>query len=503
ESSFEKEWTVKWPCIQPLKNDPEKALCTVCNDTFRVTHQGKRDVERHLTTEHKRLAQMFKVCKPLTSVFAAGTLQNKVINAEVLFTGFILEHNLPLEAAAHAAPLFRKMFPDSAIAKKYGLAVDGSSDTGTESMYLLVVRIFDINRGFGTCLVSDSRAKGIFAQVSDAFKKYNIPWENVIGLSLDNASVNMGRHNGLYTQLEKQNKSTYTAGCSYHVIHNTISYAAKAFAEGTRFNVDDFLIDLFYYFDKSTKRQASHRALKQYPSLKSYFASQSEGVQDPSNFLSDQKLVIGFSTRMTTQKHNLLPTKEAAIVKGCRSFLVAACQYAFSHLPFTNVLLQHAEVLQFENREVADFDSLVYFVERFPTLKAKLDDKMDQLYDQWTAYKLLPDSVVENGRIDKIWSQLGRKKQEDGARKFDFLFKIAKRILVLPHSNAEEERIFSTMRKNKTTFRASLSNKTTLPSILTCKTNCFNQTPCYTFVPSKSLLQNAKSAASTYNSDHS
>uniref|UniRef100_H2ZU74 DUF4371 domain-containing protein n=1 Tax=Latimeria chalumnae TaxID=7897 RepID=H2ZU74_LATCH len=327
---FQAEWTMKWPCIQPLKNDPGKALCTVCNGTFRVTHQGKRDVEKHLTgTEHERLAQMFKACKPLTSVFAAGTLQNKVINAEVLFTGFILEHNLPFEAAAHAAPLLCKMFPDSAIAKKYGcavtktaaiinyamapdtrnqvvsymkeqppsLAVHGSPDTGTESMYPLVVRIFDINRSeicskfWYMCLVSDSRAKGIFVQVSDAFKKYNIPWENVIGLSLENASVNMGKHNGLYTHFEKQNKSIYTTGCPCHIIHNTASYAVKE----TRFNVDDLLIDLFYYFDKSIKHHLNFcdqeykkvlkygatrwlsrevcidRALKQYPSLKSYF----------------------------------------------------------------------------------------------------------------------------------------------------------------------------------------------------------------------------------------
>uniref|UniRef100_H3B5F2 Uncharacterized protein n=1 Tax=Latimeria chalumnae TaxID=7897 RepID=H3B5F2_LATCH len=559
--------------IHPLKNDPDKALCMVCNSTFGATHQGKRNVERHLSgSEHKRLTQMFKERKPLTSVFAADTLQNKVMNAEVLFTGFILEHNLPFEAAAHAAPLFREMFPDSAIAKKHGcaatktvaiinytmapdmrnpvvsymkeqpfsLTVDGSSDTGTESMYPLVLRIFDINRGevcskfWHMCLVSDSRAKGIFVQVSDAFKEYNIPWENVIGLSLDNASVNMRKHNGL-THFEKQNKSIYTAGCPCHIIHNTVSYAAKAFAEETRFNVDDFLIALFYYFDKSTKHHLKStaafvikntydatrwlsrevcidRALKQYPSLKSYFASQPEvksyprlcrlqqyfadlktevyllfyhsilplfsdvnkllqlrreltcfmhkllgrfmqvtaykekpvtevNMQDPSNFLSDQKLMIGFSTRMTIQKHNLFPTEEAAIVKGCRSFLVTACQYEFSHLPFTDVLLQHTEVLQFENK-VADFDSLVYFVERFPTLKAKLDGKMDQLYDQWTAYKLLPDSIVENDRIDNIWSQLGSMKQQDGARKFDLLFEIVKHILVLPHSNAEEERIF-------------------------------------------------------------
>ena len=33
-----------------------------------------------------------------------------------------MEHNLPFEASNHAGPLFRKMFPDSEIAQKYGCA---------------------------------------------------------------------------------------------------------------------------------------------------------------------------------------------------------------------------------------------------------------------------------------------------------------------------------------------------------------------------------------------
>ena len=39
--------------------------------------------------------------------------------AEALFTAFLVEHNLPLSVADHAGPLFKEMFPDSAIAKKY------------------------------------------------------------------------------------------------------------------------------------------------------------------------------------------------------------------------------------------------------------------------------------------------------------------------------------------------------------------------------------------------
>ena len=76
----------------------------------------------------------------------------------------------------------------------------------------------------------------------------------------------------------------------------------------TGFDIGDFLVDIYYYFDNSTKRQALlkeyctfcdqeyckfgatcwlskdiciTRVLKQYPSLKSYFASQPELRSDP------------------------------------------------------------------------------------------------------------------------------------------------------------------------------------------------------------------------------
>jgi hypothetical protein len=36
----------------------------------------------------------------------------KVTRSEVLFTSFLAEHNIPLSAADHAGPLFKRMFPD-------------------------------------------------------------------------------------------------------------------------------------------------------------------------------------------------------------------------------------------------------------------------------------------------------------------------------------------------------------------------------------------------------
>lgn len=79
------------------------------------------------------------------------------------------------------------------------------------------------------------------------------------------------------------------------------------------------------------------------------------------------------------------------------------------------------------------------------------------------------------------------------------LFKVAKLILVLPHSNAGEERVFSIVHKNKTTFRSSLSMEGTLSSILTFKLADVNAVK---FKPPSELLKKAKGATWEYNKQH-
>ena len=79
------------------------------------------------------------------------------------------------------------------------------------------------------------------------------------------------------------------------------------------------------------------------------------------------------------------------------------------------------------------------------------------------------------------------------------LFKVAKLILVLPHSNAGEERVFSMVRKNKTTFRSSLSMEGTLSPILTVKLADVNAVK---FKPPSELLKKAKGATWEYNKQH-
>lgn len=52
---------------------------------------------------------------------------------------------------------------------------------------------------------------------------------------------------------------------------------------------------------------------------------------------------------------------------------------------------------------------------------------------------------------------------------FKYLIRVAEVVVILPHSNTEEERLFSIVRKNKTESRSSMKPDGTLSSILSMK----------------------------------
>ena len=87
-----------------------------------------------------------------------------------------------------------------------------------------------------------------------------------------------------------------------------------------------------------------------------------------------------------------------------------------------------------------------------------------------------------------------------GERRFTLLPAVAQLVLILPYSNAGEERVFSLVTKNKTKFRASIAVEKTLGNILAVKMNCSQK--CYELKCPKDLLKKAKRATVEYNRQH-
>ena len=125
-------------------------------------------------------------------------------------------------------------------------------------------------------------------------------------VGVDNTAVNIGIRNSIKTRIQHANPAIYFNGCPCHIIHNAARKASDYFCNICGFDIEELCIDLYYWFDKSTKRKnglqsycvfcdqdyrsivkhvttrwlslerAVERTLKQYPSLQSYFMSESE-----------------------------------------------------------------------------------------------------------------------------------------------------------------------------------------------------------------------------------
>ena len=117
------------------------------------------------------------------------------------------------------------------------------------------------------------------------------------------------------TSISKLNPSIYFLGCLCHIVHNAANFAAASFCSITRFDVQDMMIDIFYWFDISCKRRnilaeyfefcdstfkeiirhvstrwltlhvVIERTLEVYAGLRSYFLSESEKKIDSKGYI--------------------------------------------------------------------------------------------------------------------------------------------------------------------------------------------------------------------------
>ena len=102
--------------------------------------------------------------------------------------------------------------------------------------------------------------------------------------------------------------------------------------------------------------------------------------------------------------------------------------------------------------------------------------------------------------MDMVWGYIASIKNADGSLRFWLLSKLARLILVIPHNNAGEERVFNLIKQNRTPTRSSLSTNGSLSSIIQVK--LANGDSCIQQNPPDSLLKSAKKATKAYNDAH-
>ena len=93
------------------------------------------------------------------------------------------------------------------------------------------------------------------------------------------------------------------------------------------------------------------------------------------------------------------------------------------------------------------------------------------------------------------WQEVGMIRTLVGTPGFRSLSWLAKFLLALPHSNADTERVFSTVRKNVTNYRTEME-QSTLCALVSCKLN--RSCDCFKLDTPKELLKKAKVSTMEY-----
>lgn len=102
-----------------------------------------------------------------------------------------------------------------------------------------------------SCIIS---GENIFGLVEAELKSRDIPWSNCIALGSDNANVMIGHKKGVFAYMKEKQPNLYLSGCPLHLIHIAAKKAADVLPA-----VDDLLVDVYYFFNKSDKRKSEFR----------------------------------------------------------------------------------------------------------------------------------------------------------------------------------------------------------------------------------------------------
>ena len=129
---------------------------------------------------------------------------------------------------------------------------------------------------------------------------------------------------------------------------------------------------------------------------------------------------------------------------------------------------------------------------------------LQRTVSQFNDYNSLKEWILENHKAINLCKieDFFKEKSSGGTARFEDLLMVAQLILSIPHSNAEEERLFSLIKRNKMAFRPSLDPEETLASILITKLAMKGEKLNRMELPDE-ILKKAKKATWEYNKAHS
>ena len=148
--------------------------------------------------------------------------------------------------------------------RPYSLGTDGSNDESViKKLNRASIRLFHDKKGIVSAHLlnlggwKEGNTDTLFNNIDSILRENIIDWKNCVAVGLGDTTVHIGENSSIMTHVLTKNKNMFTNDCPCHIIHNTGNKAKERFSEVSDFDVEDFLVDLFHWFDESSKRKST------------------------------------------------------------------------------------------------------------------------------------------------------------------------------------------------------------------------------------------------------
>ena len=175
----------------------------------------------------------------------------------------------------------------------------------------------------------------------------------------------------------------------------------------------------------------------------------------------------------------------------------------FAKFPFKDSVLSDLSLLDPRQREHVPSASVVRLCSRIFT--ACPSDQRDDILSEFRDFRVTSDECLptldfpttDSPRIESFWMAMSEITLSDQTiYRFGNLAKLCKILLVLPHGNADPERLFSMVSKIETDQRSSLL-PSTVADLINVKVNTSSECYASESLITPSLLSSAKQATTT------
>ena len=291
KTKFQQSWKNDRPWLTSIKNDHYSAKCTACGDVLNIV-SGVGAVKNHEKTP-KHLTHISTNKNQLQFVVKKGTVAMQSSHKVILRALTVVDTNYAFQSCRSDNNIYRRMFPDSEIAKNYemsatkvmyimrhGMAIyvrndlkkeiddrpftfhfDESTTEQVKKQYDGYATFFSTSQQqvttayFGTLFVGRCPSEDMITHFHDFFKEKSLNVKYLLNLGMHGSNVNIAFKDLLIDDLinNHETKFIYLGTLALHTVNNAFGKLVKTLSEIV--DLDQMAIDFHFFFKYSAGRR--------------------------------------------------------------------------------------------------------------------------------------------------------------------------------------------------------------------------------------------------------